>query len=147
MNRSIDEVFLNSDGFFLIKMRRDEGKYSVYALQCFHQFVHFLVIDFGPRNIRDFLTNRNILRSDVSYSRHESGVPTLRVSIKMSCFFVATRTSIISCATSANVSVFMYRTPEYREDLLPVPPAIAILTIFGNASVSPCILVYNNELK
>jgi hypothetical protein len=59
---------------------------------------------------------------------------TLRVKIVISCFPVASRASMISCPTSINTSADNLVELWIRQNALPAPPAIAILTIFDEIS-------------
>lgn len=104
LNCGMDEIFL--DGARWILLFDDEREHSVHVLQDLHQLLRVFVICLNPCNTLGGGASRSILCRPVSCNDPTivtcaGNTRTFLDRSKISCFLAATRTSMTSCATSA----------------------------------------------
>lgn len=131
-NSGIDEVFL--DGARWILLSGNEREHSVHSPQDLRQLFRVFVICLNPYYTLGGRASRSILCrrlscNDPAIKICADNMRTFLDRSKISCFLAATRTSMTSCATSAEPLVTL--RIRYPRNLLPEPPAMAILTIFS----------------
>ena len=100
----IDEVFLDSACW--VVRRRNEREHGVHSLQDLGQLLRVLIVCLNPSYTLGGRCSRSVLCRSIScndtiINTGANKVRTFLDSSRISCFSVATRTSIISCATSA----------------------------------------------
>lgn len=104
LNCGIDEVFL--DGARWILLSDNEREHCVHSLQDLRQMLWVFVVylnqcyTLGGRASRSFLY-RPVSCNDPAINTCADNMRTFLDRSKISCFLAATRTSMISCATSA----------------------------------------------
>jgi hypothetical protein len=98
------------------------------------EFGHGRVVGLGIGHIGVELNVRRILSIVSAVELSEGQEQTLLVRTKMSCFFIAMRTSMISWATSVTCYINVPGLHLWRYTL-PAPPAITILTMFNGVPV------------
>ena len=110
LNCGIDEIFL--DGARWILLSGNEREHSVHSLQDLRQLLRVSVVYLHPCYTLGGRASRSLLCRPVSYNHPAINIcaDCMRTCLdrsKISCFLAATRTSMISCATSAEPLVTM----------------------------------------
>ena len=108
LNCGIDEVFL--DGARWILLSGNEREHCVHFLQYLRQLLRVFVVCLNPYYTLGGRASRSILCRPVSCKDPaiDTSADNMRTFLdrsKILCFLAATRTSMISCATSAEPSV------------------------------------------
>ena len=103
---SVDEVLLGDACWILLSA--NEREHSVHSVQDSRQLLRVLVICLDPSDTLGSQASRSILNraiscNDSAIHTRADNMRTFRDKSKISCFLAATRTSIISCATSAEL--------------------------------------------
>jgi hypothetical protein len=104
LNCGIDEVFLDAARWILLS--GNEREHSVHSLQDLRQLLRVFVVCLNPYYTLGGRASRSILCRPVSCNDPATNIcadnmQTFLDRSKISCFLAATRTSMISCATSA----------------------------------------------